>query len=297
MNAIIFKRILPILFLSTLFGINAKPHKNFTLQSWGKAGLLNQPMHAIESPRVSKETTANHIFLPQSFNSISEVKEMTSPKTVQLAWDFDDVLFDKNKKGIVGQAIKHSPTMVKHSVKIGWGYLKYGLTGKKNKQVRLVKDLRNMKGQSAGAYRARLEAYDKKVGNLVDAFGNQKIAKKGMPQLIAQLHAAGYKQRLLTNASTSMMNKLMKKRANKAFFANFDGMTSVVYRSNKPVVKKPNPAYFKQHINRFNKTGQTIIFIDDKLKNVQAAQKEGMIGILFINPQTLRTDLSKLGVL
>jgi len=289
-----FKRILPILFLSTLFGITAKSHKTFVPKPWDENLVCNKSQKVF----VPNEAARQHIFLPQQFDSIVEVKEIASPVTIQFAWDFDDVLFDKNKKAMVGQAFKNAPTIAKHSVKLGWGYLKYGLTGKKNKQVKLVKDLHSMKGESAGAYRARLEAYDKQVGNLVDAFGNQKIAKKGIPQLIAYLNKAGYKQRLLTNASTPMMRTLMKNRANKAFFVNFDGMTSVTYQPSKPVIKKPNPAYFQQHIKRFNKCDkQTIIFIDDKLKNVQAAQQEGMIGILFINPQILRSSLSKLGVL
>jgi 2-haloacid dehalogenase len=39
------------------------------------------------------------------------------------------------------------------------------------------------------------------------------------------------------------------------------------------------------------------VFVDDREVNVEAARSEGMVGLLFTDPATLRADLVRLGLL
>lgn len=62
-------------------------------------------------------------------------------------------------------------------------------------------------------------------------------------------------------------------------------------------IKKPDPQIYKILSSRFRLTPEKTIFIDDKLENILAAQREGWVGIHYTSPATLKYELSKYLVL
>ena len=59
---------------------------------------------------------------------------------------------------------------------------------------------------------------------------------------------------------------------------------------------KPDPAIFRICLERNGLAPGDCIFIDDSLQNVAAADALGIDGILFTDPETLRSDLSERGL-
>ena len=60
---------------------------------------------------------------------------------------------------------------------------------------------------------------------------------------------------------------------------------------------KPDPAIFKLLMSRFGIEANRSVFIDDTLKNVEAAAQLGYHAIQFRNALQLRRDLASLGVM
>ena len=59
---------------------------------------------------------------------------------------------------------------------------------------------------------------------------------------------------------------------------------------------KPNASFYKEfraYLAPHGHSDKKIIFIDDLQKNIKAAEKEGMIGILFKNIKQVKTDILK----
>lgn len=62
--------------------------------------------------------------------------------------------------------------------------------------------------------------------------------------------------------------------------------------------KKPNPQYYIEYLTTFNNDNKWVIFIDDRPKNVYAAEQTSnvIIGIVFKDAEQLRRELIKLGI-
>lgn len=60
---------------------------------------------------------------------------------------------------------------------------------------------------------------------------------------------------------------------------------------------KPDPAIFRRLLSRFGLLPQRTIYIDDASRNVDAARRLGMHGLLFRDAATLRAELCAAGVL
>jgi len=77
----------------------------------------------------------------------------------------------------------------------------------------------------------------------------------------------------------------------------FLGWFENILVSGEENLKKPDPAIYKLTLERFNLQGETTLFIDDSLRNVEAAKRTGIRAVLFESPEQLRTDLEDFGVL
>lgn len=73
----------------------------------------------------------------------------------------------------------------------------------------------------------------------------------------------------------------------------FDGIVV----SGKEKMRKPAPAFFQLLLDRYNADAYTSLFIDDNIRNVQAAREFGIDSILFENPEQLKTALEKRSIL
>ncbi len=61
-------------------------------------------------------------------------------------------------------------------------------------------------------------------------------------------------------------------------------------------MRKPFPEIYQYTLEKYNITPSEAVFIDDNLRNVEAARNLGIHAIHFQNPEQLRVSLSNLGV-
>ena len=73
------------------------------------------------------------------------------------------------------------------------------------------------------------------------------------------------------------------------FLKLFDGLLI----SGKEKLIKPDLAIYKLAINRFNLIPNETIFIDDKLKNIESAQKFKLNTIYLENPNNIEFEINK----
>lgn len=59
---------------------------------------------------------------------------------------------------------------------------------------------------------------------------------------------------------------------------------------------KPDPRIFRHLVDRYGLRAEATVFIDDSAANVAAARSIGMVGLDYRDPETLRRDLTALGI-
>ena len=120
--------------------------------------------------------------------------------------------------------------------------------------------------------------------------------------IIQELAQNGYTHHIGSNIGNSSFIAISDPKQFPEFspiFKNFDlAQSHVVAHTNGHVIKKPDPKFFEQYLakNKIDLKTTTVIFIDDKKENIQAAQKLGFTGVQFKNATQLRSDLSALGI-
>ncbi|GGG10376.1 HAD family hydrolase [Pontibacter amylolyticus] len=77
------------------------------------------------------------------------------------------------------------------------------------------------------------------------------------------------------------------------FLGWFDGI--VVSGTEKD--RKPNHSFYHTLLNRYSLQPEEVLFIDDNLRNIKAAEQLGIESIHFTSPEELRVRLEKMGVL
>jgi FMN phosphatase YigB (HAD superfamily) len=112
--------------------------------------------------------------------------------------------------------------------------------------------------------------------------------------IIQELSILGYKHHLGSNIGKTVFDNCMVKFP--TIFKFFEGHSIPFNTLESKMVKKPHPDFFTTHLQKYNLKPEHLIFIDDKLINVQAAQSVGMHGIHFKNPKQLRNQLQKIGI-
>ncbi|CAN5764992.1 HAD-IA family hydrolase [soil metagenome] len=77
------------------------------------------------------------------------------------------------------------------------------------------------------------------------------------------------------------------------FLGWFDG----ILLSGEIGICKPDPRIFRQLIERYGLEPARTVFVDDLLRNVEAADQQGMAALQFRNAAELRSELVRLGLL
>lgn len=109
--------------------------------------------------------------------------------------------------------------------------------------------------------------------------------------VLKELKEAGkYKLYALTNWSAETFPKALKLYD---FLHWFDGRVV----SGEERLRKPAPKFYHVLLNRYNLKPEDVIFIDDNLRNVKAAEAIGIHSIHFLSAAQLHGDLKKLGLL
>jgi len=79
-------------------------------------------------------------------------------------------------------------------------------------------------------------------------------------------------------------------------FPFFGRFADIVVSADEGVIK-PDPAIYHCLLDRNRLTASDTLFIDDKQENIDGARAVGMQGIRFENPEQLRADLKRVGLL
>jgi 2-haloacid dehalogenase len=112
----------------------------------------------------------------------------------------------------------------------------------------------------------------------------------GTVEVLADLRERGVRLLALTNWSAETFPIA---RGRYPFLAWFEGIVV----SGEIGIAKPDARAFEALIERHDVEPSRTVFVDDSEANVMAAEELGFIGLRFANPDTLRADLERLGLL
>jgi 2-haloacid dehalogenase len=155
------------------------------------------------------------------------------------------------------------------------------------------------RGQDAGrlvADAARLlKQQHAEKAELIDAFYgrfDEMMAGpiSGTVDILSELHARGTPLYLLSNFSSETYPLACRRFE---FLRLFHGI--IVSGEVKAI--KPDPRIYEILIDRYRIDPRRAIFIDDVAENVDAAQRFGIYGIQFTDPEALRAELAMLKLL
>lgn len=96
-----------------------------------------------------------------------------------------------------------------------------------------------------------------------------------------------YKIVILTNTIDSHYNQFMK--------TEIPSHVDEIIASYRVRLRKPFKEIYLQTLKKLGTTSDEVVFIDNKVENVEAARKLGMKGIVFKSPDQLRLRLKDLG--
>lgn len=110
-------------------------------------------------------------------------------------------------------------------------------------------------------------------------------------EIFRQLKASGkYKIYALTNWQADLFNIALV-RYN--FLHWFDGRVV----SGEEKIRKPFPEFYQRLLNRYDVDPATALFVDDNLRNVKAAEDQGIKSIHFTSPTQLRKEFEAYNIL
>jgi 2-haloacid dehalogenase len=113
---------------------------------------------------------------------------------------------------------------------------------------------------------------------------------EGNVEILRELHDRGTRLLALTNWSAETFPHAEETFD---FLRWFEG----VVVSGVEGVAKPDPVLFRLVLDRYRLDPAATVFVDDSPANVEAAAGLGLRALLFHDPETLRRDLSRLGLL
>jgi len=214
-------------------------------------------------------------------------KTQFSPHTHIFLWDLHDVILEKSLVSwfLSCMRFKRKREVIRHlnkkTIKILFLFLleRFKLTKKQMVSEELIKEAQTTNND------ALIE-----LTMLVCSSYNPIKKTVAVMQDLSQL---GYTHHLGSNIGKTVYDDCTTKFP--TIFNLFQGMT-IPFESENKIIKKPNPHFFYAHLQKHNIQPEHVIFIDDKLANVQAAQSVGMHGIHFKNARQLRKELHSLNI-
>jgi FMN phosphatase YigB (HAD superfamily) len=125
----------------------------------------------------------------------------------------------------------------------------------------------------------------------------------GVPELIAELAAAGVPMGCLSNTNEEHWDYLVSNKRSGASAGRFPSLQAIPMKmaSHRVGLKKPDPRIFQRFCAEFDLDSEQILFFDDHLANVEAANAEGWRAFLIDadgdTVDQMRNYLAKEGVL
>lgn len=129
------------------------------------------------------------------------------------------------------------------------------------------------------------------VGSLSSYWGRSDLEyfNPNMLTLVRDLHRADYKLGLASNSRKSWILPALK-------LTNLDGVFNTVVTPEDAVLK-PDDAFYALLVERCKVRPDEILFIDDRSRNVRAAQAHGMRAIRFQGHTELLLSLEAHGII
>lgn len=216
-----------------------------------------------------------------------------TPKNTVFLWDFHDVLAKRNKRKTLSTV---------------WNFPKKGTVLRKMNRTLLCKMFK-MIGNSATTSEELIHVIrdqnNPELEELIYQVANIQEPIPGTVALIQELHRMGYQHYIGSNIGSSIFADLINPLKHPQFAPlfsqfNLEHPQTVDFELAHPekTIKKPAPEFYQEFLrkNNIDLATTNVIFVDDRLENVRAAQKAGFIGIHFKYPSQLRKDLHWLGV-
>ncbi len=201
-----------------------------------------------------------------------------TPQNTEIFWDIHKVIIQKSKSDML-QTLWQTPNKLAILSHIfNWG---------------LLKDLYAISktDSSGGAYVERLREEDERLADFAMNMANSQVLLDGMEDLILDLADKGYTMYVASNIGSLVFDRLKQKYPH-IFNENVikNGKT-VDFQSDK-LLEKPDSQFFVELAQLRDENKPYAIFIDDKQENVDAANNNGFIGILFKNSEQLVQELN-----
>lgn len=127
------------------------------------------------------------------------------------------------------------------------------------------------------------------------ALENKQKPDQEVVNAVEMLKARGYALYVLSNIGERAYAELRKK----FHFLNLFDYVFVVKKSDN-YAQKPNPAYYRQFLNLLERNGdaaKSVLFIDDRIPNLESAASVGITGLHFTKKTNLQESLRRIGIL
>lgn len=109
-------------------------------------------------------------------------------------------------------------------------------------------------------------------------------------EILNELRKRNYGLYVLSNFHLKAFKRVFNKYS---FFNRFDGLVI----SSKVNSIKPEPGIYEFLLARYQITPEKTVFIDDREENLETARRFNINTIHYIDPESLRQNLNKLGIL
>lgn len=148
-----------------------------------------------------------------------------------------------------------------------------------------------------GFYLYLVKNGEHRLAKIVKKVCTRKRLKKKTVKVMQKLSNKGYDIFTATNVGSLFFKKLQKKFSD-VFNTTFIRHGLTVDFAQEDIIQKPDPRYFEALKAKLNPNGdKQILFIDDKLENVEAARNAGLLAIHFKGHKQLKKELKKYGLL
>jgi len=147
----------------------------------------------------------------------------------------------------------------------------------------------------AGTYLAKIKTRYPKLIPCIPLFihmANSQKPNEPVLEIIKTLKEQGYALHILSNIDDEILRDLRTTPCGRVL-TYFDEVVGTEAHS----YGKPSLDIYKDFIEQHNPERKTMIFIDNKRRNVRGARQAGMVGILFKNGKQLRKVLNTMSVL
>ena len=229
----------------------------------------------------------NKVCLPSLFKAekkntvhlISNVEKLS--KEAVFAFDIHGVLFKRKLNQILYETVKNIDSSLLFNIfkNPSFLYTTYQLFSKN----RVIE-------QSLKTLGKKYPFFDKYVDRYIEISNLQEPTKA--IEIMHELKKLGHKVFILSNIGAEAFEQL--KKGNPGVFDIIDG--AIVSEASDGYIQKPQPDAYKKLLNNFNLKPENVVFIDDSLRYINAAQKLGINTVHYTSLRDLQDGLEQLGI-